>query len=85
MEMYTLLWLKELLFTMLGKKIKTNREKNNMTQAEIAEILGVKPATISKYESGALEPNIEALKKISEIFNVSIDELIKENEFDISE
>ena len=55
-----------------------------MTQKEIAEILRVEPATISKYESGMIEPNIESLKKISEIFEVSLDELLKDEEFDIS-
>lgn len=55
-----------------------------MTQVEVAEALGVKPATVSKYESGALEPNIESLKKIAEIFDVSVDELIKEDNFDVS-
>ena len=71
---------------MLGKKIKLYRENKNMTQVEIAEALGVKPATVSKYESGTLEPNIEALKKLSELFEVTIDELLndKEDEFDIS-
>ena len=69
---------------MLGEKIKLYRESKNMTQIEIAEALGVKPATISKYESGTLEPNIESLKKLAEIFNVSVDELIKEDDFDIS-
>ena len=69
---------------MLGEKIKLYRESKNMTQVEIAESLGVKPATISKYESGTLEPNIESLKKLTEIFNVSVDELIKEDDFDIS-
>ena len=69
---------------MLGEKIKLYRESKNMTQVEIAESLGVKPATISKYESGALEPNIESLKRLAEIFNVSVDKLIKEDDFDIS-
>ena len=69
---------------MLGEKIKLYRESKDMTQVEIAESLGVKPATISKYESGTLEPNIESLKKLAEIFNVSVDELIKEDDFDIS-
>lgn len=70
---------------MLGEKIKLYREKKNMTQSEIAEILGVKPATISKYEYGALEPNIESIKKLSEIFGITIDELLKdEGDFDIS-
>ena len=69
---------------MLGEKIKLYRESKNMTQYEIAKVLGVKAATISKYESGTLEPNIESLKKLAELFNVSVDELLKENDFDIS-
>ena len=69
---------------MLGEKIKKYREEKKITQVEVAEILGVKPATISKYEAGALEPNIESLKKLAELFEVSVDELLKEDEFDFS-
>lgn len=70
---------------MLGDKIKTYRELNKMTQNEIAEILEVSTATISKYESGLLEPNIESLKRLAQTFNITIDELIKyEEKFDIS-
>ena len=69
---------------MLGEKIKLYRESKNMTQGEVAEILGVKAATISKYETETLEPNIEALKKLAELFDISIDELLKEDDFDIS-
>ena len=69
---------------MLGEKIKLYRENKKMTQSEIAETLGVKAATISKYEAGTLEPNIESLKKLAELFEISVDELIKEDDFDIS-
>lgn len=70
---------------MLGDKIKTYRELNKMTQNEIAEILEVSTATISKYESGLLEPNIESLKRLAQTFNITIDELIKDEEkFDVS-
>ena len=69
---------------MLGEKIKKYREEKKMTQVEVADVLGVKPATISKYEAGTLEPNIESLKKLAELFGVSVDELLKEDEFDIS-
>lgn len=70
---------------MLGEKIKIYRENKNMTQNEIAEILGVKPATVSKYESGTLEPNIESLKKLADLFGITIDELLKDEEkFDFS-
>ena len=63
---------------MLGEKLKLYREKHNMTQKEIARILGVEPGTISKYELGITEPNIEPIKKLAEIFNVTIDELIRD-------
>lgn len=69
---------------MLGDNIKLYREKNKMTQTELSEVLNVKPTTISKYESGALEPNIESLKKMAELFNISIDTLVGEEVFDIS-
>ncbi len=57
-----------------------------MTQRDIAEILEVEPGTVSKYESGMLEPNIKAIKRLSEVFGITIDELLKEDEekFDIS-
>ena len=69
---------------MLGEKIKKYREEKKMTQMEVAEVLEVKPATISKYEAGALEPNIESLKKLAELFGISVDELLKEDKFNVS-
>ena len=71
---------------MLGDKIKLYREKYNITQKEIANILDVSPATVSKYELGTLEPNIESLKKLAELFEISIDELLnnQEDKFDIT-
>ncbi len=69
---------------MLGEKIKKYRESWNLTQAEVASFLGVSAATMSKYEANTLEPNIESLKKLSELFEVSIDKLLKEDNFDIS-
>lgn len=69
---------------MLGEKIKKYREEKKITQVEVAEVLGVKPATISKYEAGTLEPNIQSLKKLAELFEISVDELVREDEFDAS-
>lgn len=69
----------------IGNKIKEYRELNKMTQKDIAEILEVEPGTISKYESGMIEPNIESLKRLAETFNITIDELINdEKKFDVS-
>ena len=64
----------------LGDNIKKYREENKMTQRDIAEILKVEPGTVSKYESGMLEPNIDSIKKLAETFGVTIDELLKDDE-----
>lgn len=69
----------------IGNKIKEYRELKKMTQKDIAEILEVEPGTISKYESGMIEPNIESLKRLAETFNITVDELISdEKKFDVS-
>ncbi len=67
----------------LGDNIKKYREENKMTQRDIAEILKVEPGTVSKYESGMLEPNIDSIKKLAETFGVTIDELLKDDEENI--
>ncbi len=59
-----------------GERIKYLREKQGLTQKDIATKLGLEPAAISKYELDMREPNIEALKKLATIFNVSIDYLL---------
>lgn len=70
----------------LGNKIRKYREENKMTQKDIAEILEVEPGTISKYESGILEPSIESIKRLADTFGVTIDELLKDDDekFDIA-
>ena len=55
-----------------------------MTQAGIAKELEISPATMSKYEAGTLEPSIESVKKLAKIFDILIDKLLKEDNFDIS-
>ena len=67
----------------LGDNIQKYREENKMTQRDIAEILKVEPGTVSKYESGMLEPNIDSIKKLAETFGVTIDELLKDDEENI--
>lgn len=70
----------------VGNKIKQYREYKKMTQNDIADILEVSAATVSKYESDSLEPSIESIKRLAELFEISIDELLtdKEEKFDIS-
>ena len=57
-------------------KIKYFRQKMGLTQAELGRLLSVQKAAISKYELGIVPPSIEILRKLSDIFHVSIDELV---------
>ncbi len=59
-----------------GERIKYLREKSGLTQKDVATRLGLEPAAISKYELDMREPNIEAIKKLANMFNVSIDYLL---------
>ena len=52
------------------------RKKNNLRQEDLARLLNVSRATISYYESKAKNPTTEFVQKISDFFNVSIDELL---------
>ena len=56
-------------------RIKELRNKNNLTQKDIADKLGITPTGISYWESGTAVPNYETLKKVAILFNVSIDYL----------
>lgn len=60
----------------LGKKITELRKRNNLSQEELAEKVGVARQTISKWETGDTTPDINQVKIISKIFNISIDELV---------
>lgn len=63
----------------LGKKIKSLRVEKDLTQLQLADLLNLSKANISKYESDIVEPNIETLKMLSNIFDVSVDYLIGKN------
>ncbi len=59
-----------------GSPIARARLKAEMTQAQLAERLGVTPAQISNWETGFRRPKLEALKKIADATGTQLDELI---------
>lgn len=59
----------------LGEKIVSLRKKNNLSQEELAEKVGVTRQTISKWELEETTPDINQAKKLSKLFNISLDEL----------
>lgn len=60
----------------LGQSIKDNRTKNNMSQQELGDILGVSNRTISKWENDVHKPDPNILTRLSELFNISVDDLL---------
>lgn len=59
----------------LGEKLKSLREKSGKTQQEIANLLCLNRVTYTQYENNKRIPPLESLKKLAEIYNVTIDEL----------
>lgn len=59
-----------------NENLKIARERKGISQKEMAENIGVAKSTYSLYESGNREPNVQTIKKIADILNVSADELL---------
>ena len=64
----------------LGDKLSKLRKENNYTQEQLADLLGVSRQAISKWESNITYPETDKLIRISELFNCSLDYLLKEKE-----
>ncbi len=58
------------------KKIRDLREDNDLTQAQIAKLLGTSQTMYSRYERGANELPIHHLVKLCEIYDVSADYIL---------
>ena len=59
-----------------NEKLQELRKRENLTQEELAEILHVSRAAVSKWESGRGLPSIDSLKDISRHFSISLDDLL---------
>ncbi len=59
-----------------NERLRELRENKNLTQAQLAKELLIDQRSLSFYEIGKYEPNLDTLKKISIFFNVSSDYLL---------
>ncbi len=64
---------------MFGSKLKKARKKKGLSQEKVAELINTSRSNISKYENEVLEPNLETIKKLCELYNISADELLEIN------
>ena len=63
----------------LGRRIKELRKTRNITQQDLAEMLGVSYQAISRWENSITSPDITALPVLANIFNVTVDYLLDVN------
>ena len=64
---------------MLGERIKTLRTENSLTQKDLAEKLFVTAQAVSRWENDEVEPSITTLTAMAKIFNISVSELLGED------
>jgi transcriptional regulator with XRE-family HTH domain len=60
------------------------RKEKNIDRKQLAKLLNVSYATISKYETGVRMPDSDSMKKIADLFNVSIDYLLGKSDIPTS-
>lgn len=63
-----------------GEHLKTIRQSKNLTQKQLAELIGSTERGIQRYESGERKPNFDAILALCNALNVSADYLIGRTE-----
>lgn len=61
----------------VGERLKARRNELNLTQDQVAESLGITRQTMSNWENGRSYPDIERVIRLSELYALSLDELLK--------
>ena len=68
---------------LIGKRIKELRKERNMTQEQLADLVGVSFQAVSKWENGIALPDITLVPQLAQIFGVTTDELFAYNQKEI--
>lgn len=63
-----------------SERLKEEREKRNWSQNDLAEKLHVSRQSVSKWETGKNYPSIEIIIHLSDLFSITIDELLRSDE-----
>lgn len=60
----------------LTKRIRMLRENNHLTQRQLAEYLGLRQQTYSRYERGELIPSLDSMAALADFYDTSVDFLV---------
>ncbi|MEI5889936.1 XRE family transcriptional regulator [Bacillus cereus] len=63
-----------------SERLKQEREKRNWSQSDLAEKIHVSRQSVSKWETGKNYPSIEIIIHLSDLFGITIDELLRSDE-----
>lgn len=63
----------------LGERLIAFRNRKGLSQDELSEKLGVSRQSISNWENGSSQPSIDFVKKLAEIYEISVDDLLNTN------
>ena len=61
-------------------KMREYRKRSGLTMKRLGELVGASEASISQYETGRVEPDIELMTKIADVLGISVDNLIGRTE-----
>ncbi len=59
----------------IGKKLKELRKSENLTQQQLADILGISRVNYTRYETDKVRPDYETIIKLADFYDVSLDEI----------
>ncbi|MCL2862406.1 MAG: helix-turn-helix transcriptional regulator [Firmicutes bacterium] len=58
------------------ERLKELREERGVSQEQLAKAIGIRQQTISQYENGITQPDIQTIKKLCDFFDVTSDYLL---------
>lgn len=72
----------------LGMRLRSARERKKISQVEVFKKTGINNKTLSRYENDGTEPDSDSLRRLSDLYEVTVDWLVtgkeKENDYPLS-
>ena len=65
---------------LLGQRLQATRKQKKLSQAALGKLAGTSGDVIGRYERGDIKPSIDAVVKLAEVLNISIDYLVGKND-----